>query len=103
MARIAMGELQHYGLHSRLRVGADSPLVPFNAMIAKKYNVDDFQFSQAYPMFYDHLNKANVFLENIIELSEERLDSRIVTELISDPVEGELVVAQALLAHDYLD
>lgn len=27
--------------------------------MAKKYNVDDFQFSQAYPMFYDHLNKAN--------------------------------------------
>lgn len=55
---------------------------------AKKYNVDDFQFSQAYPMFYDHLNKANVFLESIIELAEEKLDARIVRELLSDPVEG---------------
>lgn len=39
-------------------------------------------------MFYDHLNKANVFLENIIDLAEEKLDSRIVNELVSEPVEG---------------
>lgn len=39
-------------------------------------------------MFYDHLNKANVFLENIIDLADEKLDSRIVSDLISEPVEG---------------
>lgn len=40
-------------------------------------------------MFYDHLNKANVFLENIIDLADEKLDSRIVNDLISEPVEGQ--------------
>lgn len=68
---------------------ADFPLIVCHQPSAKKYNVDDFQFSQAYPMFYDHLNKANVFLENIIDLAEEKLDSRIINDLISDPVEGQ--------------
>lgn len=69
---------------------------------AKKYNVDDFQFSQAYPMFYDHLNKANVFLENIIELAEERLDSRIVHELLQEPVEG-MSLRLSLLPESFSD
>ena len=68
---------------------------------AKKYNVDDFEFSQAYPMFYDHLNKANVFLENIIDLAEEKLDSRIVNELVSDPVEGKVLHAFTVKTRGY--
>lgn len=44
-------------------------------------------------MFYDHLEKANNFLENMIDLAEDELDSRIINHLISDPVRGVLAPA----------
>lgn len=53
---------------------------------AKKYNVDDFQFSQSYLFFCDKLEKANYYLENSIDLVEEPLDSRIVSYLSESPV-----------------
>lgn len=55
---------------------------------AKKYNLKDFQFSLAYPFFYDQLNKANIFLENMLDLAEEPLDSRLMTSLLAIPTFG---------------
>ncbi|KTW32920.1 hypothetical protein PNEG_04273 [Pneumocystis murina B123] len=52
----------------------------------KKYNLSEFEFSQAYLFFYDKLEKANYFLENILKTSEEALDSRIVSFLLSEPI-----------------
>lgn len=51
----------------------------FNALkpvIMKKLNVESFEFSQAYLQFYDKLEKANFFLERVIELKDESIDSR---------------------------
>ena len=51
----------------------------FNALkpvIMKKLNVENFEFSQAYLQFYDKLEKANFFLERVIELKDESIDSR---------------------------
>jgi aminopeptidase C len=45
-------------------------------------------------MFYDHINKSNVFLENMIELADEKLDSRIVQQLISEPVGGQTICSK---------
>jgi bleomycin hydrolase len=52
----------------------------------KKLNVGTFELSEAYQMFWDKLEKANFFLENIIETRDERLDSRLVLALLSDPL-----------------
>ncbi len=52
----------------------------------KKLNVGTFELSEVYQMFWDKLEKANFFLENIIETRDEPLDSRLVLGLLSDPL-----------------
>ncbi len=52
----------------------------------KKLDLNQFEFSQAYTMFWDKLEKANYFLENIIETRDEPLNSRLVMWLLSDPL-----------------
>lgn len=56
--------------------------------VIKNYglNADKFQLSQSYLFFYDKLEKANFFLENIIETAEEELDSRLLQFLFSGSV-----------------
>ncbi|KAI5480575.1 bleomycin hydrolase [Pseudohyphozyma bogoriensis] len=44
--------------------------------VSRKYGLEDFQLSQSYLFFYDHVSKANWFLEQMISLAEEPLDSR---------------------------
>ncbi len=52
----------------------------------KKLNLKTFELSEVYQMFWDKLEKANYFLENIIGTRAEPLDSRIVQALLSDPL-----------------
>ena len=52
----------------------------------KRLNVRTFELSETYQMFWDKLEKANYFLENIIETKEEALDGRLVSSLLSDPI-----------------
>jgi len=52
---------------------------------ARKHNVEEFQFSQSYLFFNDKLEKANFYLENMLDLVEEPLDSRIVQYLNEAP------------------
>ncbi|KAF3175064.1 hypothetical protein TWF788_008536 [Orbilia oligospora] len=54
--------------------------------LMKKYKLENFELSQQYLFFWDKLEKANFFLEQIIDTSEEPLDSRIVDELLKIPV-----------------
>lgn len=45
----------------------------------KKYaEIDDFQFSAGYLSFWDKLERSNGFLERMITLIEEPLESRVV-------------------------
>tara|TARA_B100001750_G_scaffold134187_1_gene106757 strand:+ start:326 stop:1663 length:1338 start_codon:yes stop_codon:yes gene_type:complete len=55
--------------------------------LGRKYKLKNFEFSQNYFMFYDKLEKANYFLENIIETAEETTDSRLIMHLLSSPVQ----------------
>jgi bleomycin hydrolase len=48
-------------------------------------NVPDIEFSEAFLFFYDKLEKANAFLENIMATSSRDMDDRLVQMLISDP------------------
>jgi bleomycin hydrolase len=53
----------------------------------KKLNVEQFEFSQNYLMFYDKLEKANYFLETIIGTTGEPTDGRLITFLLQDPIQ----------------
>jgi bleomycin hydrolase len=52
----------------------------------KKLNLETFELSEIYQMFWDKLEKANYFLENMIETRNEPLDSRLVVSLLADPL-----------------
>lgn len=44
----------------------------------KKYKVKDFTFSQAYNFFWDKIERANAFYENIIRLADKPVNDREV-------------------------
>lgn len=52
----------------------------------KKHNLKDFELSQSYLFFWDKLEKANWFLEQIIDTADQDLDTRLVQELLKAPV-----------------
>lgn len=52
-----------------------------------RLNVDTFEFSQNYTLFWDKLEKSNLFLDSILETTEEPLDSRLVQHLLQDPIQ----------------
>lgn len=54
--------------------------------IIHNFNLEDFELSQAYPLFYDKLEKSNYFLENILKTLEEPTDGRLVSFLLQSPV-----------------
>jgi bleomycin hydrolase len=58
-----------------LRVGA-----------ARKLGVKDFEFSQNYLLWWDKFERANHFLEAIVETSDRDVDDRTVAHLLSDPI-----------------
>ncbi|BGO89288.1 bleomycin hydrolase [Rhodotorula toruloides] len=51
---------------------------------SRKFNLGEFQLSQSYLYFYDHLSKANWFLEQMIELYHEDLNSRTMQFLLTN-------------------
>ncbi|KAL8948137.1 MAG: hypothetical protein Q9222_005648 [Ikaeria aurantiellina] len=54
--------------------------------IMKRYNLKEFELSQAYLFFWDKLEKANYFLEQILDTVEEDLEGRLIQQLFSSPV-----------------
>ncbi|HZO70490.1 MAG TPA: C1 family peptidase [Kribbellaceae bacterium] len=58
-----------------LRVGA-----------ANKLGVKDFEFSQNYLHWWDKFERANFFLEAMVETSDRDVDDRTVAHLLSDPI-----------------
>lgn len=55
--------------------------------LGRKYNLEQFEFSQSYFMFWDKLEKANYFLENILSTLDEKWDSRLLMHLLDEPLE----------------
>ncbi|XP_046979472.1 bleomycin hydrolase isoform X1 [Schistocerca americana] len=57
--------------------------VPF----MKHYNLDEFEFSQAYLFFWDKIERCNFFLYNMVETARrgEEVTGRLVHFLLSDP------------------
>jgi len=62
-----------------------SALNLFSADVMAKLKLSSFQFSQPYLTFWDKMEKANLFLEQIIETADLPLDDRKLTIILSDP------------------
>ena len=54
--------------------------------IMKKCNLETFELSENYILFYDKLEKANYFYENILDTLDEPTDGRLIAWLLSDPL-----------------
>ena len=54
--------------------------------VCEKYKLKNFEFSQNYFMFFDKLEKSNYFLENILSTLDESYESRLISWLLSEPV-----------------
>ncbi len=61
----------------------------FNVMrpaVMTKYNISEFEFSENHLFFWDKLEKANMFLETIIETTDRDIDDRELQAILKDPV-----------------
>lgn len=58
----------------------------FRIAIMQKYDIKSFELSQAYLFFWDKVEKANYFLESILETADEDVSSRLVSALNASPV-----------------
>jgi bleomycin hydrolase len=59
----------------------------FRVGAMKKMGLKSFEFSQNFTMFWDKLERANYFLEAIIETRDRDVDDRTVAFLLSRPTE----------------
>lgn len=54
--------------------------------VMKKLDLETFELSQNYTLFYDKLEKANYFLESILETLDEPTSGRIIAHLLMAPL-----------------
>ncbi len=59
----------------------------FRSSAAEKMNLEEFELSQNYLMFWDKLEKSNYFLESILKTLNEPTDSRLISWLVASPIE----------------
>lgn len=56
------------------------------AAAIEKHDLGDFQFSQSYCFFWDQLEKANLFLQAVIDTREKSFDDRELDWLFAHPI-----------------
>lgn len=56
------------------------------AQMMAKYGLNEMEFSQNYCFFYDQLEKANLFLQGIIDTREKPMDDKMVEWLFRNPI-----------------
>ncbi len=54
--------------------------------VMKKLNLETFELSQNYTLFYDKLEKANYFLENILDTLDDPTSGRLIAFLLMSPL-----------------
>ena len=57
----------------------------FRVDTMKALNVDQFEFSQGYMMFWDKIERANFFLESVIDTADRPTGDRLVDWLMESP------------------
>lgn len=55
--------------------------------MSKRFNMPPFELSQSYAMFWDKFEKANYFLERILDTVGEETDGRVVQWLLQSPLQ----------------
>lgn len=55
--------------------------------VMHRWNLDDFEFSENYLFFWDKIEKANVYLENVLATLDEPTDSRTFEVINEGPVD----------------
>ena len=58
----------------------------FRAQAIANYNLGDFEFSQNYSFFWDQLEKANLFLQGIVDTRLKPMDDKMVEWLFKNPL-----------------
>lgn len=56
------------------------------AQMIARYGLKEMEFSQNYCFFYDQLEKANLFLQGIIDTREKPMDDKMVEWLFKNPI-----------------
>ena len=56
------------------------------AKVIAEQGLGNFEFSQSFCSFYDQLEKANLFLQSVIDTRQKPIDDRLVDWLFSNPV-----------------
>jgi len=74
--RLAQNAVTQNTINDLLRVGA-----------MKKMNLKEFEFSQNHTLFYDKLERANYFLEAVIDTADRPVDDRTVAFLLDRPLD----------------
>ena len=54
--------------------------------IIDRYDLKTFELSQAYPLFFDKVEKSNWFLENVLDTLDEPLSGRLMAHLLANPI-----------------
>lgn len=81
---IKQGEITNQKASGRCWMFAALNVMRFEVM--QKLNLETFEFSQSYPLFFDKLEKSNYFLENILDTLDEPTGGRLVSFLLTDPM-----------------
>lgn len=59
----------------------------FRYAAIEKMNLDKFEFSQNYPLFWDKFEKSNYFLEAILNTLDEPANGRLIMHLVANPIQ----------------
>lgn len=76
-----------------------STLNTLRHQFAAKYNVKDFELSQSYLFFWDKVERANIFYDNILKTADRPADDREVSFYLAGPGEdgGQWAMSAALV------
>ncbi len=78
------GAITHQDRSGRCWMFAALNVMRFEIM--REWNLETFEFSQSYPLFFDKLERSNWFLCQVLDMLDEPLDGREMAFLLSDPL-----------------
>ena len=84
---VISGEMRVTDQKSSGRCWGFAGLNLFRIYLGRKHNLKEFEFSQSYFMFWDKLEKANYFLENVIKTTNKSSNSRLIMHLLDNPIQ----------------
>ncbi len=81
---LKQGEITNQKSSGRCWMFASLNTMRFRMM--QKLNLETFELSEAYTLFYDKLEKSNYFLESILETMDEPTSGRLISWLLMGPL-----------------